>query len=105
VVAWGVRAVIEILDREAVVGTAMPASEESLDDLPSDQLHVPDARQALGIEVTLTHGDLLSFRWSADDLEQFLDHVVSRHAVAFGAEARGQAVAQDRPRDVTNVLC
>ena len=51
VVAGRVGAVVEVLDGEAVVGAAVPAGEEALDDLPGDQLHVADARQAVGVEV------------------------------------------------------
>ena len=47
---------VEILDGEAVVGAAMAAGEEALDDLSGDEFHVADASKPLRIEITLAHG-------------------------------------------------
>src|SRR5262249_51843094 len=58
-VAGGVLAVVEVLDGKAVVGAAVPAGKEALDDLACHQFHVADARQPLGIEVAGAH------RWSS----------------------------------------
>ncbi len=42
---------VEELDGEAVVGAAVPAGEETLDDLLGHQLHIADAGQAFGVKV------------------------------------------------------
>src|SRR5438105_1408309 len=46
----------------------------------------------------------LSFGWLADDLEQLLDNVVRRDAVAFRAKTRRQAMPKDGTRDVADVF-
>ena len=56
VVTRGIGAVVEVLDGEAVIGAAVPAGEEALHHLAGHQLHVPHPRQAVRIEVSLTHG-------------------------------------------------
>jgi hypothetical protein len=43
--------VIEILDREPVIGTAMLAGEKPLDDLLGNQFEIANASEASGIEV------------------------------------------------------
>src|SRR5215468_7628134 len=59
IVARDVGTVIEILDGEPVIRTAMPPRQEALDDLARHQLHVADPRQPLRIKVTLAHGSRL----------------------------------------------
>jgi hypothetical protein len=60
VVAGGVGAVVEVLDGEPVVGAAVPAGQEALDDLPGHQLQLADAGEPLGVKVTLAHRQSLS---------------------------------------------
>ena len=55
IVAGRVGAVVEVLDGEAVVGAAVAARQEPLDDLARHQLHVADAGEAFGVEVFLAH--------------------------------------------------
>src|SRR5262249_6371591 len=71
-VAGRVGAVVEVLDGEAVVRTAVPAREEPLDDLAGHQLHVSNARQSFAVEVlrggyagSLLVSNSLSITWSA----------------------------------------
>ena len=41
---------IEILDREAVIGGTMSAGEKALNNLASNQFQVAETRQAIGVE-------------------------------------------------------
>ena len=94
---------IQILDREAVVGTAMSAGEETFDDLPRDQLHVADTGETFGIEVAIGHFGFLICDFglnSTPTLRRFLGgYHDSQYLVGFAEQWSNKPAFEQLPVD------
>ncbi len=101
IVAVGVLAVLGELDGEAVIGGAMDAGPEALDDGACAQLEAADGHECAGVDVGRVQGKEMLGRGGLDEA---LDEVVDAEAVGLGAVVEEDAMAKDGPGEGVEVL-
>ena len=98
VVAGGVFAVLQELDRLAEVGAAMHARQKAFDDVPGPHVEPRDPRDRFRMQKSFGIGHRWSARllWSGVICEQPVDDVVGRDPFALGGEVDHQPMPQHR---------